>query len=129
MYFWFEIPNLNFERTLLALAHIQYSCNPICTEMWKFTQGSSARLVFPAILEFGQTKGWGEIQNLYMRFVILKVKNRSSVLFQGGPLYVIVCSPGSWDWPTWLNKPWVYLWPDCINPDGVVPSNFGPNLT
>ena len=23
-----------------------------------------------------------------------------------GLLYVIACSPGWWDWPTWLNKPW-----------------------
>ena len=23
-----------------------------------------------------------------------------------GPLYIIARSPGSWDWPTWLNKPW-----------------------
>ena len=26
-----------------------------------------------------------------------------------GPLYVKVHLPGSWDWPTWLNKPWTAL--------------------
>ena len=36
-------------------------------------QGSSARLVLPAIL--GERRAWREIQNLYMRFVILKVRN------------------------------------------------------
>ena len=66
-------------------------------------QGSSARLVLPTIL--GELRAWREIQNLYMRFVILKVRNPLQCTVSRGPLYVIVRSPGSWDWPTWLNKP------------------------
>ena len=36
-------------------------------------QGSSAKLVLPAVL--GQRRAWREIQNLYVRFVIQKVRN------------------------------------------------------
>ena len=58
-------------------------------------QGSSARLVLPAIL--GEWRAWREIQNLYTRFVILKVRNPLLFTVSRGPLYVIASSPGSWD--------------------------------
>ena len=58
-------------------------------------QGSSARLVLPAIL--GKQRGWCEIQNLYMRFVILKVRNPLLCTVSRGPLYIIVHLPGSWN--------------------------------
>ena len=58
-------------------------------------QGSSVRLVLPAIL--GKRRAWREIQNLYMRFVILKVRNPLLCTVSRGPLYVIARSPGSWD--------------------------------
>ena len=50
-------------------------------------QGSSGRLVFPVIL--GKRRAWREIQNLYMRFVILKVRNPllCKYCFKGTPLY------------------------------------------
>ena len=53
----------------------------------------------PAIM--GKGRAWREIQNLYMRFVILKVRNPLLCTVSRGPLYVTVHSP----WPTWLNKP------------------------
>ena len=40
------------------------------------SQGTSARLVNPAVL--GERRVWQEIQNLRMRFVILKVRNSVS---------------------------------------------------
>ena len=58
-------------------------------------QGSSVRLVLPAILD--EQRAWREIQNLYMRFVILKVRNPLLFTVLRGPLYVIARSPGSWD--------------------------------
>ena len=38
--------------------------------------------------------------------LILKVRNPLLCTVLRGPLYVKGHSPGSWDWPTWLNKPW-----------------------
>ena len=73
---------------------------------WLF-QGSSARLVLPAIL--GERRAWREVQNLYIRLGILKFRNPLLYTVSRGPLYIIVRSPGSWDWPTWLNKPWTFF--------------------
>ena len=63
-----------------------------------FDQGSSTRLVLPIL---GERRAWREIHNLYMRFVILKVRNPLLCTVSSGHLYVIVCSPGSWDWNLW----------------------------
>ena len=57
----------------------------------------------------GKWRAWQEIQNLHMRFVILKVRNPLLCTVSRGPLYVIACSSGLWDWPTWLNIPWQQL--------------------
>ena len=56
----------------------------------------------PAIM--GKGRAWREIQNLYMRFVILKVKIRSYALFRGDPLslQLIRLDPGS-DQPGLIN--------------------------
>ena len=61
-------------------------------------QGSSARLVITASL--GNLRVWREIQNLYMRFVILKVRNLLLFTVSRGTPYVIAHSPGLWDGPT-----------------------------
>ena len=55
-------------------------------------QGSSVRLVLPAIL--GKRRAWREIQNLYMRFVILKERNPLLCTVLRQPLYVIARLPG-----------------------------------
>ena len=79
-------------------------CFTVNTLFQEKGQGCSARLVLPAILDKRRTLR--EICNLLMRFVILKVGNPFLYTVSRGPLYVIVGLPGSWDWPTWLNKPW-----------------------
>ena len=50
-------------------------------------QGSSARLALPAIL--GKRRAWREVQNLYMRFVVLKVRNPLLCTLSRGHLYFI----------------------------------------
>ena len=52
-------------------------------------------LIVPAILS--KRRAWREIQNLYMRFVILKLKNPLLCTILRGPLYVIARSLGSWN--------------------------------
>ena len=49
-----------------------------------------------------------------MRFVILKVRNPLLCTVSRGPHYIIARSPGLWDWPTWLNKPWSLFRSKCI---------------
>ena len=58
-------------------------------------QGSYARLVILAVL--GKQRVWLEIQNIYMRFVVLKVRNSLIFTISRGALYAIAHSPGSWD--------------------------------
>jgi hypothetical protein len=45
----------------------------------------------------GRTVGLAEIQNLYMRFVNLKVRNPLLCTVLRGTLYIIASSLGSWD--------------------------------
>ena len=97
---WFSWKNSNNEKNM-SFAKIIVFCPK---HRLGQNQGSSVRLVLPAIL--GEWRAWREIQNLYMRFVILKVRNPLLCTVSRGPLYVIARLPGSWDWPTWLNKPW-----------------------
>ena len=65
---------------------------------------SNDEICLPAILS--EQRAWLEIQNLHMRFVIIKVRNPLLSTVSRGPLYIIAHASGSWDWPTWLNKPW-----------------------
>ena len=74
--------------------------------LWLF-QGSSARLVLPAIL--GKRRAWRVIQILYARLVILKVRNLLLCTVLRWPLYIIAPLPWSWDCKTWLNKPWYLI--------------------
>jgi uncharacterized membrane protein len=55
-------------------------------------QGTSARFVILAIL--GKWRVWRKIQTLYMRFVILKLRNP---LLCTMLLYIMVSLLGSWD--------------------------------
>ena len=53
----------------------------------------------------GKRRVWREIQNLYMRFVILKVRNPLLCTVSRGPLFVTERLPWLWEWPTWINNP------------------------
>ena len=68
----------------------------------EFTKGSSVRLVLPAIL--GKQRAWREIQNLYMRFVILKVRNLLQCIVRGGQFMIQhVCLDRGIDQPGSIN--------------------------
>ena len=59
------------------------------------SQGTSARLVNPVVL--GERRVWREIQNLHMRFVILKVRNLLLITVSRGHFTLYKRSPGLWD--------------------------------
>ena len=59
-------------------------------------QGSSARLVLPATLGY-KPRACREVQNLFMKFVILIVRNPLLCSVSMEPLYVLARLPGSWD--------------------------------
>ena len=46
---------------------------------------------------------------IYQTNDFLKVRNTLLCTVSYVPFYVIACSPGLWDWPTWLNKHWYWL--------------------
>ena len=87
----FNYHKLGLERfTNCALRYVRLkSWKKLYLYKLTFYHGCSARFVIQAIL--AKRKVWQEIQNLYMRFVIYKVRNTLQCTEWSGPLYIILC--------------------------------------
>ena len=88
---WFSWKNSNNEKNM-SFAKIIVFCPK---RRLGQNQGSSVRLVLPAIL--GKRRAWREIQNLYMRFVILKIRqSKINSRWVAGPIGQTNRRPSVW---------------------------------
>ena len=89
------VENKSVTKSRVHLYKVKLRLSEKATKIWyKNYDGNKVlkRLVLPAIL--GKCRAC-------QKFKIYTVSR--------GPLYALACSPGSWDWPTWLNKPWMEI--------------------